>query len=212
MSVAAKVGLIAGGLFAAFVLFRVVQLVIFLRDPNHSRGKPGEAELHDATRKIISARLGTVHGNTAAAKILATNLSAELKNFEAAALTGADKNSSLLTDGQFLVFCQLSEEGCAFLIHVPQMKRYTHEAAEAMAKFAYVDACKILDKADQPNVHKLAIAIRGDLLYDSVLIGDYKPGDKDAFARAKKIATDGLRAPALVPFFVPASEPVLGLK
>ena len=112
----------------------------------------------------------------------------------------------LLTKGDFLVFCQMNEDSCAFLIHVPELRRYTSSAKESIAELAYTTAAKALDSAQKPSIRKLAVATRGNMLYDRVLLGDYSFQSKDPLSNAQKVADEGVLAPPLYPFFAPKQQ------
>lgn len=196
-------------LFAAFVGFRIVQAALYLK--NHPAQKaPGAEALSQAAKQIVGSSGGVAHGNTAEAQALAARLSRELKVIRETMFEGGKADSidmQLITKGEFLVYCQLNDESCAFLVHVPEMRRYTDEAKQSIAELAYVSAVTVLDSARKAGVQKLAIATRGNILYDRVLIGDYRFQGKDPLNGARKAEEAGVMAPSLYPFFDSRKNP-----
>lgn len=195
-------------LFAAFLGFRVVQFAFHLK--NHPLPRdPGAEAVSAAARLIMSAREGVAHGNTPAAHALAEKLSKELKTIRETLFEGGNPDSidmKLLTQGEFVVFCQLNQDSCVFLIHVPEMVRYTTTAKDSLIELAHLSAAQTLDTAPQNEVQKLAVATRGNILFDRVLIGDYQPQSKEPLSHTKKPDEVGVLVPSLNPFFTPPKD------
>jgi hypothetical protein len=201
----ARVMIVVGILFVAFMVFRVVQFAVHMKDHPVKR-EAGMEELSEAARLIVGSSRGIVHGNNSEARKCAEELSRKMQIIRQTMFEGGNPNSiemKVLTKGEFLVFCQLNEDSCAFLIHVPEMRRYTDSAKESIAELAYVAAAGILDSAEQRGVHQLAVATRGSILYETLLIGDYSFESKNPLSHTQKISPKGVLAPPLYPFFAP---------
>ncbi len=184
--------------------FRIFQLVNHIR--NHpATNTPGLEQLTAAMKSITSVSDGAAHGNSAEALALAKQLSDDLLKIHDGMFVGGKADSAKLTKGTFLVFCQLNEDSCAFIIHVPEMRHYTEDAAESLAQLAYDDASRILDSVKTPGVKQLAVATRGVVLFSTVLIGDYVPNSEQPSTRAKKAEFEGPVARPLFPFFAEKS-------
>jgi hypothetical protein len=195
-------------LFGAFLVFRVVQMALYFRNHPMQRDPAAQA-LTDAEKLIVTTSRGAVHGNTAEAQALAERLSREMKIIRESMFVGGNAESldmQVITKGEFLVFCQLNQDSCAFLIHVPEMRRYTSSAKDSIAELAYGTAARLLDSAQKIEVKKLAIATRGNMLYDRVIVGDYVFQSKNALSRAQKVASDSVLAPSLNSFFGPRKQ------
>lgn len=187
-------------LFAAFMGFRVFQLVRHVK--NHPvTHTPGAEQLTAAMKSITSVSKGAAQGNSVEGVALAKQLSDDLLKIHDAMFVGGKADSAKLTKGTFLVFCQLNEDSCAFIIHVPEMRHYTEDAAQSLAELAYDDASRILDSAKKSGVKQLAVATRGVIFFNTVLIGDYVPNNQHPSARAKKAEFEGAMARSLLPFF-----------
>ncbi len=170
------------------------------------RREPGAEELFQAAKLIVGSSRGFTHGNTPEAQALAERLSREMKVIRETEFHGGNTNSidvKMMTKGEFLVFCQLNEDSCAFLIHVPELKHYTGPAKEAIASLAYATAAKVLDAAQLKRIQRLAIATRGSILYDRILIGAYRFDSENPQAEAQVAGGESSLAPSLYPFFKP---------
>ncbi len=204
-----RVGTVISFLVIGFLGFRFIESAVSLKN-NPVPREPGAEALSEAVRLITGSRNGIAHGNTPEAKILAEQLSRQMKVARDTMFEHSSRESvtsEMLTKGQFLVFCQLNPDSCVFLIHVPELHRFTSSAKESMAELAYLTAAQILDSAQKNEVQTLAVATRGTLLYDHVLIGEYAPGSEDPLASAEKAPDKGVLAPSLKKFFVSKDKP-----
>jgi hypothetical protein len=195
-------------LFVAFLCFRIIQFALHVKDHPLPR-QAGAEELSQAAKLIVGSSRGVAHGNTPEARALAEEVSRGMKVVRMTMFEGGNPDSidmQLLTKGDFLVFCQLNEASCAFLIHVPELRRYTSSAKESIAELAYIASAKALDSAQKSSIRKLAVATRGSMLYDRVLLGDYSFQSKDPLSHAQKVADEGVLAPPLYPFFTPKQQ------
>ncbi|HEY1169768.1 MAG TPA: hypothetical protein VGH19_00235 [Verrucomicrobiae bacterium] len=195
-------------LFAAFIGYRAVQFRAYMQ--NNSLAKdPGAEAISEAAKLIMSSRQGIAHGNTPEAKSLAEELSQMMKQARQEVFTGGNPDSidmKLLTKGEFIVFCQLNQDSCIFLIHVPEMKRYETEARKELVNIAYVSAASIMDKAGKRDVRKLGVATRGSILFDSAILGDYEHKSGNPFKGMNKVAEVGVMIPSFNPYFAPTTN------
>lgn len=195
------------GIVAVLVLpIFVIPLISIVagKGAGHREEAAGKLELRHAETAITTNRHGTALGNSAAAIRLAAQMSNDLLSARTALFTGEDGKGLSATGGEFVVFCQLSENSCAFLVHVPDLRHYASDAAKAMADAAYLEAYKILDKAGSHPL-RLAVATRGTMLYGSVRIGSYSADSSKRLESAQEVASDTATVPALLPFFAPKS-------
>ena len=202
-----------GILIFAFIGLRAVQFARYLKThPRHLAA--GEAEFSEAQRTIIAARGQIVaHGNTPEAEHLAARLSQAMKKARVELFTESRTDpldKELTTGGDFLVFCQLNADACVFLIHVPDLRRFTSDGKESLAQLAYVAAARLLDAEKKTGVQKLVVATKGDLFYDRVIRSDYHAQSPDPLRGAHNDeVTPGVRAvevPELYPFFAVPRE------
>ncbi|WP_050028121.1 hypothetical protein [Verrucomicrobium sp. BvORR034] len=141
-----------------------------------SSSKSAEEALFDsANRKITTNNEGVAHGNSPEAEKLAAEFSSKLKSLRDVGIEPSKKRSVSLSGGEFITFCHLAEDTCAFLVHVPELRKYTDEAKEFMGEAAWgVAQHCVATLPDKPE--KVAVGVRGIALYDRVLTG---PGTAD---------------------------------
>lgn len=136
-------------------------------------GGPKSAEetlFEAANRKIATNNNGVAHGNSPEAEKLAAEFSSKLKTLRDVGIEPSKKRSISLSGGEFITFCHLAEDTCAFLVHVPELRKYTDEAKEFMGEAAWgVAQHCVAALPDKPA--KVAVGLRGIALYDRVLTG-----------------------------------------
>ena len=206
--------ILIGILVVAFLSFRVVQMVSYFRD-HPGQSDPRAEALSQATRLIVGSRNGVANGNTPEAVSLAQQFSAQMKIIRGALFT-AGKSSSidrqLITKGDFLVYCRLNQDACAFLVHVPELNRFTSDAKDSIAGLSFTAASQLFDAAHIQGVKKLAIATRGNVFYDQVLIGTYQANAKDPLAGVERNTDMSVLPKSLLPFFSVPEEPSTNTK
>ena len=125
----------------------------------------------EANHAITSARKGSVHGNTERARELAAAYSGLMKELSEAAFTGGGQGIVSMTDGEFLVYCQMNEEeSVAFLVHVPQLRQYKDEVRDTLSDLCWKAASTLVKSSGVPEDIELAVALRGTLLYGPIMI------------------------------------------
>lgn len=141
--------------------------------------KSAEESLFDAAnRKIGSNKEGVAHGNSPEAEKLAAEFSSKLKTLREVGIEKSKKRSISLSGGEFITFCHLAEGSCAFLVHVPELRKYTDEAKEFIGEAAWgVAQHCVATLPEKPQ--KVAVGVRGFALYDRVLTGE-GTGDETA--------------------------------
>ncbi len=191
-------------LFAGFMVFRIVQTIQHFR-AHPLQHAPGYEELSQAETIITTPRRGLAHGNTQEAALIAKQVSSEMKTLLQAAFVRSKigESDQPITEGEFVIFCQMNEHSCAFLIHVPKLIHFSSEAKEAMAGIAYTVACNVLSPEYKKELKRLAVATRGVMMYDRIWIGEEGFSDEDPASHSKEIKHDRMLANALYPFFAP---------
>lgn len=133
-----------------------------------------EAAFEAANRLIIGHSGGAAYGNTEEARQLAEKFSTEIQTLREAFFTKRKKEPKFsLTKGEFLTYCRLSEDACVFLVHVPDLRKFTDEAKSSLADLAWATAQSVVRSGTKKPPSEIAVGIRGVLLYDTVLIGNY---------------------------------------
>jgi hypothetical protein len=131
--------------------------------------KPGARAFHEANLLITSSRNGINHGNTPQAKELAGEFSSRLKVARQQGVE-ARKSAAVIsaTGGEFLTFCHMTDDHCIFLVHVPDLRKFSVGAKDYIADAALSTAVAVAAKSGiRPAA--VAVGIRGALLYDRAL-------------------------------------------
>jgi len=157
--------------------------------------------------QVMSFKGEAALGNSDDAKALAKQYSAAMKAARQVFFSGSDEKKMSFTQGEFVTYCNLLPDRCAFVVHVPQLRNYTSDAETEMAEMGWRMAVNVLrDRPDFPK--ELAVGIRGPMNFGRILIGaPSSTGDNMAGIRERTT-----RSSALYPFFikpadVPASPP-----
>jgi hypothetical protein len=193
--------------------FRVVQFVNYVRThPRDSAageragaksGKAGEPEFREANRKISINNNAVAFGNNAEAVALAANFSKSLKIMRDNFFSEGKKNAFSIAKGEMLTYCQLNSNSCVFLVHVPELRRFTREAKDSMNELAWMNAQTVLATKAKRAPTNLVVGVRGAILYESVTIGSFiaepEPG-KDGVRQREQGMTG---VPLLYPYFIP---------
>jgi hypothetical protein len=166
---------------------------------------PGENTFQAANQAITTGRHGTALGNTQAAIRLATGFSYTLKLLREEGVEKSKKKSAIsLTEGEFLTYCHLTEDTCAFLVHVPELRKFSGDAKEFIADAAWHSAtAAVLGMPNPPN--RLAVGVRGVLLYDAILVGKVVASVEDAETGIEKRLGNTQKG-VLYPFFTTTTK------
>ena len=158
--------------------------------------------LDDVENKIRSDAQGIAHGNSDEAKALAqqyADLILELRE----ELFTKGKGGISLSGGKFITYCELRPGQCAFVIHVPEYRRFDDDAKDSLAELAWLVAQRTTQGKLQTG-DRLAVGLKGIVRYGSVMVGKVADPD-DAESEPQKSSDD--RAD-LLPFFEPVQPAV----
>ncbi|MGJ8638083.1 MAG: hypothetical protein ACSHYA_01705 [Opitutaceae bacterium] len=140
------------------------------RSETEKASDPSLQRLVKAEKLVASDKSGTEHGNTETARKIALNYSVILGKLRGELFTEGKDNPVSLSNGFFLTYCNLSQNQCAFIVHVPQLRNYTNDAKLLLHKIAWAAAVEAA--ARNGKIESIAVGIRGALVYDAVFIGD----------------------------------------
>lgn len=172
--------------------------------PEPKSTSPGAAELSAAERFISGKSNGIIHGNTPEAKEMAETFSelASMMRGELIEKGGSSKVS--LSGGEFLTYCQTSDHGVAFLVHVPSLRKFSDDAKKVMCDAAWVAANQAVAEMN-PAPANLAVGVRGVILYESILLGSPAELDPSNPTAGLKSRHQSLESDVLLPFFAPST-------
>jgi hypothetical protein len=168
---------------------------------------PGEAEFRAANKVIIAGNAGQVFGNSAAARDLARDYSKGLKILRDNLFTKGGHTALGPLEGDFLTYCQLNDDSCVFLVHVPELRQFTADAKKSLEDLAWIDAQSVLQASGKRPPKTVVVGVKGLMLYDAIFIGDYiadpKP-DKDGI-RTRGAGLMDMKL--FYPYFAPPAAP-----
>jgi len=191
--------------FACFFGFRLVQFGLWLKD--HPRQvASGEAAFREANRQIIGNRGTVAFGNSSEAISLAQDYSKSLKILRDGFFTEGKKGAYSVSKGDFLTYCQWNGDSCVFLVHVPELRRFTTDAKKSLTELAWINAQSVLKASTQKPPKTVVVGVKGAVLYEAVLVGDFisDPKGKDG-VRTRGSGISGTEL--LYPFFASPGQP-----
>ncbi len=175
-----------------------------------ARSAAGEEAFRAANRQITSHSNDgkSAWGNSDEARQLAAAFSTNIRVLREAYFTKRkNKPAVSLTDGEFLTYCHLDETACVFLVHVPDLRKFTSEAKASLADLAWVTAQEVVRSNVKNPPPRLAIGTRGVMLYGNVLIGRFQPVDDEDDDGIEKRQSGDHCENLLYQFFSPNAAP-----
>lgn len=155
----------------------LVPVVAFVLAPTPSRraaagDTSGEAVFDEANARISSFHGESAFGNTPEAREMAKRFGEIMKVMSRVAFKGGRTNDSVsLTEGHFLTHVELRANSVCFLVHVPELRSYRGEVRKTLLDLAWTAAQTSTVKVrPEPGV-KLAVALRGIVLYGALATG-----------------------------------------
>ena len=164
--------LIALGGVAAVILLAIGGCIFLAKHYEHEHPElaAGLKALTAAEVTLISRGTEIAQGNDERARALAKQFAQAMKMGRMAFFTDPESDKKTLSDGQFVTYCSLLPDRCAFVVHVPQLRNYSPEAKVEMAEMAWRMAVGVLQ--DQKiEVKEVAIGIRGLMDFGPILVG-----------------------------------------
>lgn len=168
---------------------------------------PGAAALAAAERAVTSDNDGYALGNSAEARELARQFADEMETLDQALFTQTDAVFKL-SGGHYVTWCELRDDQCAFVVHVPEYRKFEQDAKEALAHLAWGAAQRAVAGRLEPG-NDLAVGLKGVVLYGAVMVGQVEHEDEDS---GERLFEEGDDKSQLYPFFIaelaaPATAP-----
>jgi len=131
------------------------------------------AELHLARAMILIDGKGTEKGfgNREEAQVLARQFADQMKR---ASHEYFSKRLQSVSKDPFVTYCALEDRQCAFLVLVPDYRKFDRQAQDELVTIAWRAAQEIAATKLQPG-DGLAVALKGQFLLGSIRIGDVAP-------------------------------------
>jgi hypothetical protein len=215
IALVALAGLAVGGVFAYNLYKSYVFPPGYRNQPTAGWGvRKGEKEFDNANAQINSFAGKNAFGNSPEAVKLARDFSEAFKAERARRFSSGNKLEILdHTDGEFMTCCELHKEECAFIVHVPQLRKFEKDmfakvdARKSLAQLAWVTAQAVLKKqsAGKPKM-ELAVGLRGISQYGPIMLGYYDENANAPEDGLVKHLDDGAQTQFLWTFFAPEGE------
>lgn len=150
--------------------------------------QPGYAAFAEANLLLTGRSQGVAHGNTPDAKVMASEFSSRLNLARKLGIESRKSTPTVsLTGGEFLTYCLLTRDSCVFMVHVPDLRKFTPEAKDFIAQAAWVTALAVTEP-QKATLRNVGVGLRGALLYDRVVSG--RPGSTDNWASLRHTVID----------------------
>ncbi|MFO1063272.1 MAG: hypothetical protein U0892_05320 [Pirellulales bacterium] len=151
-----------------------------------------EAALRDAEIRIaFKAGEQSGRGNSPEAIALAQKFSEKLKFISDAMFTASRKPILEMSGGDYVTYCELHEDRCLFLVHVPSYRKFTSDAKETLAVLAWTVA-ESTASSELPENSRLAVGLHGAISYGDIMIGQTSDPDDEKTASHRKGSRDDL--------------------
>lgn len=166
----AKGCLIAAGACAILLALGYGTLTYFASEYEKRPKQPGEEEFWKAENFIRSFDGREATGNDPDAEKLAQDFARQLRVTRQFMFTESNGGFGDLTKGRFLTYCSKKPDSVAFIVHVPGLSGFSEDAKLTLEEHAWTLATGLVEKAF-PEVHGMALGLKGDLNYSAILTG-----------------------------------------
>lgn len=185
---------LAGSLiFLAVVGFHVINAPS--APPRTVEAPPGaKAALDEAETRTLTDAHGKGQGNTPEARLFAERFATLMEEAHKDAFTST-RAKFKLSGGHYVTWCERREGTCAFVVHVPEYRRFTSEAKDTLNELAWT-AAQLSTKGQLRPGDRVAVGLRGVVLYGSVMVGT-----AGSDGTAGPVESSGSEGSALYPFF-----------
>jgi hypothetical protein len=165
--------------------------------------QPYSKAAFDRANALIQSKGNTIaHGNNDEAIALARAFSEACRQRRDIAIEKSGDD--------FLTYVHRTPGVCVFLVHVPDLRHFSREAKDTMADICWLTAQQLTAKLTSPPA-KLALGIRGALLFDRAYIGriqaDLNDNSHGVYASAERSESKELLAPLFDEQTPPAPAP-----
>jgi hypothetical protein len=182
--------------------------------PTSGWHRPGQTEFQRADNQIDSYQGTNAYGNSPEAIAIARHFSDAFKIARAGLFTPGSKLEILdHTKGEFITYCELHSQECAFIVHVPDLRKFEEnilekvDARKLLAQLAWMTAQRVLKEhsGGKPGM-ELAVGLRGISQYGPIMIGYYDDNAREPKDGLVKYLDDGAQTHYLWTFFAPEGQ------
>ena len=127
-----------------------------------------ESVLGDVKAEILVGS-GKGKGNTPDAIRLSERFAELMESMHHEAFTKT-RTKIKLSFGHYVTWCERHEGTCAFVVHVPEYRKFSPDAKALLDTLAWETAKRVVEDELKPG-ERLAVGLRGPLLYGSIMVG-----------------------------------------
>ena len=128
--------------------------------------------LREAESFIRSDTNGIANGNSPLAIELAKQFSDAMKELREEGFEAAEEGIDI-TDGEFLTYCELHEDGCLFLTQAPMLRKFADDAKDTLGELSWKTAQELTQDVLEPDA-KLGVGMKGMLVYGQIRVGEHQ--------------------------------------
>ena len=132
---------------------------------------PGEQAFAAASSRILTYQGEEAIGNDAEARRLAERFGYLLSVMRKAAFTKGKEGAPSLSEGHFLTYCERRADSVLFLVHVPELRRFTKDARDALLDISWMCARQATEELRSERDLRLGVGLKGALLYGGLAVG-----------------------------------------
>jgi len=156
------------GALAVLLLVAIYAAFELYEAGRRTSNQPGYAEFREASNQLRAG--GPIaSGNNSKATQLATDMSKLMKGDREKSFSETERKSFTDAGDEFRTYCNLQDGQCVFLIHVPELHRFTAGAKESLGDAGWFFAEALLGKGRERI--RLAVALHGGTTYERVITG-----------------------------------------
>lgn len=156
-----------------------------------------------AAAHVEESATQTAWGNTAEAKKLAEQFVTTIAPLHAISFTGKRGRE---VDSRFVAHCELTEGKCAFIICVPDYRRYKGDTRDSLNELVWLSARKAALSANLPETTQVCVAQKGLVMFGDILTGTLA----DTAPTGKGTDTDVLKSYFAAPLSKVSTAPATG--
>ena len=147
-----------------------------------ANGSASVGAFANAERKIAFSGKVAASGNNRAAVGMAGEFSQFMGTLRDTLIEREDGDNH---QGKFLTFCQSRDGSVCFLVFVPEYRRYEDEAKDTIASAAWLAATNTVKANGYDEDCEIAVGLKGNFTYGSVMIGRAGREDPDSKSKDK---------------------------
>jgi hypothetical protein len=131
--------------------------------------QPGQVAFNEANHRLTNNNKQFVFGNGPVAEQLATSFNLRMKLMLKLAFKGSGASKSV--DDDIITHVHLTDDTVIFLVNVPGLRNYKEDAQGTLLDVAWTMARGRLERLEPATDRKLAVGLRGVLLYGAAAFG-----------------------------------------